>query len=115
MSSGEAAQAGLNRGETDRPTHDRVEHDVFGFWVFLMSDTVIFAAFRHLRRDAARHRGRPGPTGGLQDRPCLYRNADPADQQFHLLRGFDRDEARQDHALSDGEAGVHAAPRPRIL
>jgi len=43
MSSGKAAHAGLNLGETDRATHEQAEHDVFGFWVFLMSDAVIFA------------------------------------------------------------------------
>ena len=35
--------AGLNLGTTDAETHDEVESDVFGFWIFLMSDAVLFA------------------------------------------------------------------------
>ncbi|NIJ31055.1 cytochrome o ubiquinol oxidase subunit 3 [Sphingomonas insulae] len=34
---------GLNLGSTDTDTHEQAEGDVFGFWVFLMSDAVIFA------------------------------------------------------------------------
>ncbi|WP_395666240.1 cytochrome c oxidase subunit 3 [Methylocella sp.] len=43
MSSNEIRHAGLNLGATDVLTHERAERDVFGFWVFLMSDAVLFA------------------------------------------------------------------------
>ena len=35
--------AGLNLGATDEATHEKAESALFGFWVFLMSDAVIFA------------------------------------------------------------------------
>jgi cytochrome o ubiquinol oxidase subunit 3 len=35
--------AGLNLGTTDELTDDQAETAMFGFWVFLMSDAVIFA------------------------------------------------------------------------
>ena len=41
--SADARHAGLNLGGEDRETHDTAERDVFGFWIFLMSDAVIFA------------------------------------------------------------------------
>ncbi len=34
---------GLNLGRTDPKAHDEAEELVFGFWVFLMSDLVLFA------------------------------------------------------------------------
>ena len=43
MSANEVKHAGLNLGDTDKETHEQAEADVFGFWVFLMSDAVIFA------------------------------------------------------------------------
>ena len=43
MSANEAGHAGLNLGGTDAPRHEQAGRDVFGFWVFLMSDAVIFA------------------------------------------------------------------------
>ena len=43
MSAGKAKHAGINLGETDAETHEQAGADVFGFWVFLMSDAVIFA------------------------------------------------------------------------
>jgi len=39
----ETKHPGINLGATDRRTDDEAEPDVFGFWVFLMSDAVIFA------------------------------------------------------------------------
>lgn len=35
--------AGLNLGVLDSQTHERAESPLFGFWVFLMSDAVIFS------------------------------------------------------------------------
>lgn len=43
MSAYEVRHPGLNLHETDRETHERAGPDVFGFWVFLMSDALIFA------------------------------------------------------------------------
>lgn len=43
MSANEVKHAGLNLGITDQATHERAEPALFGFWVFLMSDAVIFA------------------------------------------------------------------------
>lgn len=34
---------GMHLGETDPDTHKAAEESVFGFWVFLMSDAVLFA------------------------------------------------------------------------
>ncbi|KIZ47547.1 MULTISPECIES: cytochrome c oxidase subunit 3 [Rhodopseudomonas] len=43
MSSNEVKHAGLNLGDTDEATHDEAGSAIFGFWVFLMSDAVMFA------------------------------------------------------------------------
>ena len=43
MSANEVKHAGLNLGSTDAKTHGEAESAIFGFWVFLMSDAVIFA------------------------------------------------------------------------
>ncbi|AYJ84596.1 cytochrome o ubiquinol oxidase subunit III (plasmid) [Sphingomonas paeninsulae] len=43
MSAGDVKHAGINLGATDQETHKQAEPDVFGFWIFLMSDAVIFA------------------------------------------------------------------------
>ena len=43
MTSNELKHAGLNLGNTDELSHEQAEAAVFGFWVFLMGDAVIFA------------------------------------------------------------------------
>ena len=43
MKGPELRHAGLNLGQTDALTPTKAETAVFGFWVFLMSDAVIFA------------------------------------------------------------------------
>lgn len=43
MSANEADYPGLNLGRSDEATHEDGGADVFGFWVFLMSDAAIFA------------------------------------------------------------------------
>ena len=43
MKGPELRHAGLNLGQTDELTPTKAESAVFGFWVFLMSDAVIFA------------------------------------------------------------------------
>ena len=43
MSANEVQHAGLNLGTTDPKTHEDAGSAIFGFWVFLMSDAVLFA------------------------------------------------------------------------
>jgi cytochrome o ubiquinol oxidase subunit 3 len=43
LSGTELRHAGLNLGKSDAVTHKQASLDLFGFWVFLMSDAVIFA------------------------------------------------------------------------
>ena len=43
MSASPIRHAGLNLGDTDPMTHEQAETGIFGFWVFLMSDAVLFA------------------------------------------------------------------------
>ena len=43
MSASEVNHAGINLGNTETKTQAKAGVDVFGFWVFLMSDAVIFA------------------------------------------------------------------------
>jgi cytochrome o ubiquinol oxidase subunit 3 len=43
MSAADVKHAGLNLGFTDESTHEQAGSAVFGFWVFLMSDAVVFA------------------------------------------------------------------------
>ena len=43
MSADAIKHAGLNLGGADELTHAQAGNAVFGFWVFLMSDAVLFA------------------------------------------------------------------------
>ena len=43
MSHADRRHPGLNLGNTDQSAHEAAEEEVFGFWVFLMSDLVLFA------------------------------------------------------------------------
>jgi cytochrome o ubiquinol oxidase subunit 3 len=43
MTADEVRHVGLNLGAADEATHEQAGRQVFGFWVFLMSDAVIFA------------------------------------------------------------------------
>ena len=43
MSSRDMNHAGLNVGATDHATHAEAEYSLFGFWIFLMSDALVFA------------------------------------------------------------------------
>lgn len=43
MSTARRLHPGLNLGQTDRESHEAAEEIVFGFWIFLMSDLVLFA------------------------------------------------------------------------
>ena len=97
MSEEEFRHVGLNLGATDDiDARARRERAVFGFWVFLMSDAVIFALlFATYGVCCQRHRGRPDTGRRIQDRARLARNTAPAHQQLHLRHGVGRDEARQ--------------------
>ncbi|WP_158803368.1 cytochrome o ubiquinol oxidase subunit III [Acidisoma sp. L85] len=58
----ELRHAGLNLADDPREVREQVESDVFGFWVFLMSDAVmfalLFAVYGTMRHATA---GGPGP------------------------------------------------------
>ncbi len=43
MTASDIRHAGLNLGDTDELTHEQAGRALFGFWVFLMSDAVLFA------------------------------------------------------------------------
>ena len=43
MSNTDRKHPGLNLGATDPEAHEAAEEEIFGFWVFLMSDLVLFA------------------------------------------------------------------------
>ncbi len=43
MTGADLRHAGINLGTTDPPADEQAEGGVFGFWLFLMSDAVIFA------------------------------------------------------------------------
>lgn len=43
MNADGAAHAGLNLGDTDTDAHEAAGKDLFGFWMFLMSDAIVFA------------------------------------------------------------------------
>jgi len=43
MTTAKRLHPGLNLGHTDRQSHEAAEEVVFGFWIFLMSDMVLFA------------------------------------------------------------------------
>lgn len=43
MSENRSSHPGLNLGGTDETADEKAENHLFGFWVFLMSDAVIFA------------------------------------------------------------------------
>ncbi|RZL29002.1 MAG: cytochrome o ubiquinol oxidase subunit III [Sphingomonas sp.] len=67
MSAGEVKHPGLNLGSTDTQTHEQAEGDVFGFWVFLMSDAVIFALlFAIYGTMAAATAGGPSPASAYK-------------------------------------------------
>ena len=94
MSANEVSHAGLNLGDTDRKTHEQAGSDVFGFWVFLMSDAVIFALlFATYGVMLPGTAGGPTPAQRVQDRPRVHRDADPADEQLHFRHGLAGDEA----------------------
>ena len=63
MSAGKALHPGINLGHTDPETHLDAEPVVFGFWVFLMADLVLFAVLFATYGSMAVHgvAGGPGP------------------------------------------------------
>ena len=80
--------AGLNLADDPRALREHFESDVFGFWVFLMSDAVVFALlFAVYGYHDRRHRGRTRASGGVQDRLGLHRDDAAADLLLHLRHG----------------------------
>jgi len=55
---------GLNMGSTDPETHEAAETLLFGFWVFLMSDLVLFALLFADYAAQSQHGVAGGPTPG---------------------------------------------------
>ena len=58
----ELRHAGLNLADDPREVRAQVESDVFGFWVFLMSDAVVFACLFAIY-GTMRHATAGGPSG----------------------------------------------------
>jgi cytochrome o ubiquinol oxidase subunit 3 len=62
VTANELKHAGLNLGTTDTATHQKAGSALFGFWVFLMSDAVLFALlFATYGVMLAGTAGAPGP------------------------------------------------------
>ncbi|WP_295544734.1 cytochrome c oxidase subunit 3 [uncultured Pseudacidovorax sp.] len=58
---------GINLGQTDAPAHREAEETVFGFWIFLMSDLVLFALlFATYAAMLGATNGGPGPRDVLE-------------------------------------------------
>ena len=94
MSAERAGHAGLNLGDTDAAANEAASSAVFGFWVFLMSDAVIFAllfATYGVMLPGDCRRANAGRR--IQDRARVHRNAGAADEQS-IWHGIDRDQAR---------------------
>ena len=73
MTAVELKHVGLNLGGTDLPTHDRAGDELFGFWVFLMSDAVIFALlFATYGVMLPATAGGPSPTDEYKVLPALF-------------------------------------------
>ncbi|MCJ8138293.1 cytochrome c oxidase subunit 3 [Falsirhodobacter halotolerans] len=58
---------GINLGHTDPDTHEQAEETLFGFWIFLMSDLVLFALlFATYASMMGSTDGGPGPRDVLE-------------------------------------------------
>jgi cytochrome o ubiquinol oxidase subunit 3 len=72
----ELRHAGLNLADDPRELRERVESDVFGFWVFLMSDAVLFAllfaVYGTMRHATA---GGPGPAEEFKFQSAFWETA----------------------------------------
>lgn len=102
MSAYETRHPGLNLGHTDELTQHRAEAGIFGFWVFLMSDAVIFALlFATYGVMLSGTAGGPTPSGEYKMLPAFL-------ETLILLTS----------SFSYGMASVamkHGAPRGRLL
>ncbi|MWD29255.1 cytochrome o ubiquinol oxidase subunit III [Aquicoccus sp. SCR17] len=65
---------GLNLGHTDRSTHAAAEEMIFGFWIFLMSDMVLFALLFATYAAMSVHgvAGGPAPADLFELKSALY-------------------------------------------
>ncbi|KZY04985.1 MULTISPECIES: cytochrome c oxidase subunit 3 [unclassified Sulfitobacter] len=61
MSHSNRLHGGLNLGQAHAETHRQAETMVFGFWIFLMSDLVLFAVILATYADASVHGLADGP------------------------------------------------------
>lgn len=64
MSEARRHHPGLNLGGTDPDNHEAAEEVIFGFWVFLMSDAVLFALLLNSYAALSRHGIADGPAPG---------------------------------------------------
>lgn len=70
------AHVGLTLGKEGRPHHARAEPDLFGFWVFLMSDALLFALmFATYGAMLVGTAGGPGPRDLFELKPTLIETA----------------------------------------
>ena len=102
MSANELKHAGLNLGRADPETHEKAGSAVFGFWIFLMSDAVLFALlFATYGVMLPGTAGAPGPA-----------------QEFHLGSAFIETVILLSSSFTFGMASVamkHGHPRATIM
>ena len=104
--------AGLNLADDPREKREHVESDVFGFWIFLMSDAVLFAllfAIYGTSLDAT-----AGDTGPAQEFKIGSAFTHTMRLLLHLRHGVHRAEARCAFPPFGALAGSHVPARPRL-
>jgi len=71
-----SVHVGLTLGEDGGPHHQQAESDLFGFWVFLMSDALVFALmFATYGAMLVGTAGGPGPRDLFELKPTLIETA----------------------------------------
>jgi cytochrome o ubiquinol oxidase operon protein cyoD len=79
---------GLNLGAAHGKDHEAAERMMFGFWVFMMSDAILFEmVFATCDIDPC-HRQRPRAARSLRHQECVHRNRGAADEQLRLRHGL---------------------------
>ncbi len=86
---------GLNLLDSDEMEPGEAATGLYGFWLFLMSDAILFALLFAIYGRRSRPPPRAGPAGDAEARADLHRDADPAHQQPDLRARRDRLEIRQ--------------------
>ncbi len=83
MSATSSRHPGLAIGENAEVSQDDAEHDLFGFWIFLMSDAVIFALlFATYGTMTAATAGGPAPRDVLELKPAFIETLLPLSSSF---------------------------------